>query len=374
MTSNVKRTRRNWIKTNVALLAGTGAIPSLLAINSPRVPGASNKESAKGRGMKLAMMLPATPSPRWKVAKQCGVNYAVTTVSPQRTGIAHAWELDTLALIQKNLEEAGLKLAAIEGPGVPMNKIKLGLPGRDEEIEIFCALIRNAGKLGIPTICYNFMAQIGWNRTAVDVRERGGALTMEFNLEDAEKKGLTEAGVVSEERVWENFTYFIRRVVPVAEKAGVQLGLHPDDPPLSPLQGIGRIIRTAEAYRKAMQLAPSPMNGITFCQANFKLMGEDLEKLIREFSGRKKIFFVHFRDVRGTAKHFQETFHDNGPTDMAAMLKLYHEVGFEGPIRPDHAPTMEGESNDDPGYAVMGKVFAFGYMKGIAYAYGIPME
>jgi mannonate dehydratase len=307
------------------------------------------------------------------VAKQCGVNHAVTTVSPKRTGIARAWELDTLALIQKNLQEAGLTLAAIEGPGVPMDKIKLGLPGRDEEIEIFCTLIRNSAKLGIPTICYNFMAEIGWSRTAVNVLERGGALTMEFDQEDAEKTGLTDSGSVSEDRMWENFAYFIRQVVPVAEKARVQLGLHPDDPPLSPLRGIGRIIRTADAYRKAMRLAPSPMNGITFCQANFRLMGEDLGKVIREFGGQKKIFFVHFRDVRGTAKHFVETFHDNGPTDMAAILKLYHEVGFEGPIRPDHAPTMEGESNDDPGYAVMGKVFAFGYMKGIAHAHGIPM-
>jgi len=374
MTSNAKCTRRNWIKTNVALLAGAGANAGFPAVLPASARSARDRPSSEGRGMKLAMMLPPLSISRWKVAKQCGVNHAVVTVSPERTGIPRAWELDTLAQIHRNFKEAGLNVVAIEGPGVPMNKIKLGLAGRDEEIETFCTLIRNAGKLGIPTICYNFMAQIGWNRTAVDIRERGGALTMEFNLEDAEKKGLTEAGVVSEERMWENFAYFVRQVVPVAEKAGVQLGLHPDDPPLSPLRGIGRIIRTADAYRKAMRLAPSPMNGITFCQANFKLMGEDLEKIIREFGGQRKIFFVHFRDVRGTAKHFQETFHDNGSTDMAAMLKLYHEVGFEGPIRPDHAPTMEGESNDDPGYAVMGKVFAFGYMKGIAHAYGIPMS
>jgi len=373
MTIDARSTRRNWIKTNVALLAGGSAAAGMPEAAPRDRRRAADQPDAPGGGMKLAMYLPATPSPRWKTAKQCGVNHAVTTVSPLRTGIARAWELDALALIQKNLEGAGLKLAAIEGPGVPMNKIKLGQPGRDEEIEIFHTLIRNAGTLGIPTICYNFMAEIGWSRTAVDVRERGGALTSEFNLEDAEKKGPTEAGVVGEDRIWENFTYFIRQVVPVAEKAGVQLGLHPDDPPVSPLRGVGRIIRTAEAYRRAMRLAPSPMNGITFCQANFKLMGEDLEKIIREFGGQKKIFFVHFRDVRGTARHFVETFHDNGPTDMAAMLRLYHEAGFDGPIRPDHAPTMEGESHDDPGYAVVGKVFAFGYMKGIARALNIPM-
>jgi mannonate dehydratase len=116
------------------------------------------------------------------------------------------------------------------------------------------------------------------------------------------------------------------------------------------------------------------LNGITFCQANFKLMGEDLEALAKEWCGQKKIFFVHFRDIEGTKEHFRETFHDNGMTDMARILKVYAECGFNGPMRPDHAPTMEGESNDRPGYAMNGKVFAFGYMRGILDASGYSSE
>jgi len=123
-----------------------------------------------------------------------------------------------------------------------------------------------------------------------------------------------------------------------------------------------------------LDLVPSPVNGIAFCQANFRVMGEDIEALARQWCARKKISLVHFRDIEGTAEHFRETFHDNGPTDMARMLKLYSDCGFDGPMRPDHAPTLEGESNDRPGYAMMGKVFAFGYMKGILDALAIPYE
>jgi mannonate dehydratase len=102
-------------------------------------------------------------------------------------------------------------------------------------------------------------------------------------------------------------------------------------------------------------------------------MGEDIKSLVREFGGQGRIFFVHLRDVEGTREHFRETFHDNGPTDMAEMLKLYHEVGFRGPIRPDHAPTLAGEDNRSPGYAMQGKIFAIGYIKGIAKASNIPI-
>jgi len=116
------------------------------------------------------------------------------------------------------------------------------------------------------------------------------------------------------------------------------------------------------------------MNGVTFCQANFKLMGEDIYSLAKEWGRKKKIFFVHFRDVDGTKQKFHETFHDNGPTDMVRMLQIYSKAGFNGPIRPDHAPTIEGDANDRPGYTMGGKVLAFGYMKGIMDALKLPYE
>jgi len=261
----------------------------------------------------------------------------------------------------------------VESHPVAAEKIKLGLPGRDEEIANYCTVIKALGEVGIPMCCYNFMAGIGWHRTKIDVPERGGALSSEFDRQAAESQGLTRWGSISEDKIWDNLTYFLKRVIPVAEEAGVKMALHPDDPPLSPLRGIGRILTSAEAFRRVLRIVPSPVNGITFCQANFKLMGEDIRELVREFGGEGKIFFVHLRDVVGTAEHFRETFHDNGPTDMAEMLRLYHEVGFRGPIRPDHAPTLASESNERPGYAMQGKVFAIGYIKGLTEALGIPV-
>jgi mannonate dehydratase len=223
-------------------------------------------------------------------------------------------------------------------------------------------------------VCYNFMAGLGWYRTRVDLPLRGGALGSEFDNAVALRQGLTEWGEVSEDKIWQNIEYFLKAVIPVAEKAGVKMALHPDDPPISPLRGIGRILINARNYRRVMEMVPSPVNGVTFCQANFKLMGENLETLAREWCTQKKIFFVHYRDVDGTRERFRETFHDNGPTDMARILQVYHQSGFDGPMRPDHAPTLEGESNDRPGYAMNGKILAIGYMKGIMDGLRLPYE
>jgi mannonate dehydratase len=269
---------------------------------------------------------------------------------------------------------AAATVAGVESHPVPAEKIKLGLPGRDEEIENYIAAIRALANVGITMVCYNFMAGLGWYRTRVDVPERGGALTSEFDQRAATGQGLTKWGEVSEEKIWSNLEYFLKAVIPVAEKAGVKMALHPDDPPISPLRGIGRILTSAANYRRVMNLVPSPVNGVTFCQANFKAMGEDIYALAREWCRAGKIFFVHFRDIEGTREKFRETFHDNGPTDMARMLQIYHDNGFDGPMRPDHAPTLEGESNDRPGYAMLGKIFAFGYMKGIMDGLHIPYE
>ncbi len=179
----------------------------------------------------------------------------------------------------------------------------------------------------------------------------------EFRLEDAQRQGLTEFGEVSEDTIWANLEYFLQAVLPVAEECGVRMALHPDDPPVSPLRGIGRILTSAAAFRRVLALHPGPANGITFCQANFQLMGEDIQALVREWCAAKRIRFVHLRDVKGTRAHFRETFHDNGPTNLASALRLYYEAGFDGPIRPDHAPTMSGEANDRPGYAMQGKIW-----------------
>lgn len=354
-------TRRNYLQSSLAgLAAASSARP---ASREPRA-GAIQLTEVFGPGQHSRMRL----------AVQTGLKYAIATVTGRLSQVPRSQYLDTLAAIKREFESHGLKIAGVESDPVPTGKIKLGLPGRDEEIENYIAAIEALGKVGIPLICWNFMAGLGWYRTNFEVKERGGALTSEFRYEDAQKQGLTQWGEVPEERLWDNITYFLKAVIPVAEKAGVRMALHPDDPPISPLRGIARIVTSGANYRRILDIVPSPVHGITFCQANFKAMGEDIYSLAETFCREGKVFFVHYRDIEGQGKYFRETFHDNGPTDMVRMLQIYHDAGFRGPIRPDHAPTMEGESNENPGYAMMGKILAFGYMKGIMEARGIPYE
>lgn len=314
--------------------------------------------------IKLAEMLLPQPSLLWKLAKQAGVDYAVGGLMPDNDSTERPWDFMPLMRLKTRYEDAGYELAVIES-SPPMQKIRLGLPGRDEEIEWFCTLLRNMGALHIPVLCYNFMAHFGWMRTSTALPGRGGALVTGYNHEVMRDAPLTEHGVVPEERLWENFGYFMKNVLPVAEKARVKLALHPDDPPLSPIRGIGRIMRSIEGFQRALDTADSEYNGLTMCQGNFTLMTDDLPAVIRHFGKQGKIHFVHFRDVRGTPENFVETFHEQGKTDMLACMRVYKEIGFEGVLRPDHVPTLEGDDNDNPCYSNTGRLLAIGYIVGL---------
>jgi mannonate dehydratase len=221
------------------------------------------------------------------------------------------------------------------------------------------------GRLGISVWCYEWMPVFNWTRTSMTIPLRGGALGTGYDHDLMRNAPLTEAGEVSEEKLWDNLKYFLEAIVPVAEEANVKLAMHPDDPPLSPIRGLGRIMRSVENYQRLVDLVPSPVNGVCLCQGNFTLMTDDLPAAIRQFGEQDKIFFVHFRDVRGTPEKFTEAFHDDGKTNMLACMQAYRDIGFEGVLRPDHVPTMEGDSNDRPGYSSIGRLFAIGYIKGL---------
>lgn len=356
-------TRRDYIQSTIA---GVAAAPAVAAGKPLRM------KSTLPPRIRLSEMMGPQPDRTAKIARQIGVTHSICGVSGVLGKIQRSEYEKALLQIRDAYKEIGMVVEGVESHPVPAEKIKLGIDGRDEEIENYIAAIQALGKVGIPVLCYNFMAGLGWYRTKTDVPERGGALTSEFNNEAAKAQGLTKWGEISEEKMWKNIEYFLKAVIPVAEKAGVKMALHPDDPPLSPLRGIGRILTSAENYRRVLKIVPSPANGITFCQANFVAMGEDIGALAAEWGKQKKIFFVHFRDIAGTRERFRETFHDNGPTDMGKMLEIYYKSGFDGPMRPDHAPTLEGEANDRPGYAFQGKIFAFGYMRGLMESRGIP--
>lgn len=299
--------------------------------------------------------------------RQLNVLGAVGGINPRMSGLqnVNAWDFEAVSSVKNAWKKEGLKLEVIEGPPSLGEKTKLGLEGRDEEISNFITLMKNLSKAGINVICYNWMPVISWARTTTDRPGRGGALVTAFDFEDIKDNTLTKYGQVSKETLWANLEYFLKAVVPEAEKLGMKLAMHPDDPQVDSIRGISRIMTTADAFRKMFNICKSPSNGVTMCQGNFSLMGEDIPSLVREFGNKGLIHFVHFRNVRGGKMNFVETFHDEGQIDMYEAMKAYLETGFNGPLRPDHVPTMAGDSNQSPGYSALGSLYAAGYIRGL---------
>lgn len=293
----------------------------------------------------------------WDFARQCGVRHGVIRL-PEEADFdicnkAH-WET-----VHKRFTDFGIKPLIIEPmPNALHDHIKAGDEKRDESIDKVLRMLPIMESLDIRTICFNFMAHVGWCRTAFGIRERGDALVTGFRMVDYQDEG----SVITEAQLWENYTYFIRAVMPAAEKYGIRLALHPDDPPLPALGGVSRIMISHENIKKAMEIGNSKNLGITMCQACYHIMGEDLYKVIPEM--KDKIFFVHFRNVTGNKYDFHETFHDNGDIRMGEMMALYQKCGIDVPIRVDHVPTMAGEE-ENTGYTALGRLYAIGYLKGL---------
>ena len=355
----MSHSRRNFLKqgASLAALSSVGLSPAI----------AKAGEYAADAGMELCMSyFFGMDRHKLQLALQMGVDGAITSANPNLVSMRgkQSHEYEPLAAIQEEFRKEGMAWRVVEGPP-RLDKAKLGIEGRDEEIDNFITFLKNLGSLGIDQVCYNWMPVISWHRTTTDREGRGGAFMTAFDYEDIKDQGLTEYGEFSEETMWGNLEYFLKAVVPEAEKAGVRLAMHPDDPPISNIRGIARIMTSVDAFKRMIEIVPSPSNGICFCQGSFATMGVDIPSAIRYFGKREKIVFVHFRDIRGDKYNFVETFHDNGRTDMYEAMKAYYEVGFKGPVRPDHVPTMAGDSNDHPGYSVLGNLYAIGYMRGL---------
>jgi mannonate dehydratase len=317
--------------------------------------------------MQLATVLTPESDENLKLAAQCGVSDIVSRYPGP--------DLDDIARQQRRFATFGLRLSVIEGY-LPIEQIKTGTDdGR--ELQAMKNLVLQMGELQIPILCYNFMAGTDWVRTRVDLPERGGSRVTGFALADVERAillGHDSAAVgepmprvaVSADQLWSSLEAFLRELVPVAERAGVALAMHPDDPPLPEFQGRARIMNSVEAFERLVEVVTSPCNAICFCQGSFATMGADIPEAIRRL--RQHIRYVHFRDVRGTPESFVETWHDNGPTNMVAAMQAYRDVGFDGPIRADHVPQLEGEFDGEPGYTMRGRLFAWGYLRGLMQA------
>jgi len=310
-----------------------------------------------------ALVLPPEPDERWQLAKQMGVTDAV--IHPLEIGDDKTtWTYDELRRLQNWLDDADLNFSVLEGSVPLTDRVRLGLDGRDEDIDEFKDFLRACGDLGISVVCYDWMAGVRWARTEAHIESRGGSYVTGYDNEKMQGGPTVPASERTHEEIFEALAYFLEEVVPVAEEAGVKLGLHPDDPPRESVREVPRVANSVENYERILNVVDSAHNGVTFCQGNFAAMGADIPAAIRNFGER--INFVHFRDVEGDADRFVETWHDNGPTDMHAAMAAYQEaVGDDVPMRPDHVPTMAGEDNSNPGYHTKGRLFAIGYMRGL---------
>lgn len=290
--------------------------------------------------------------------------------------IVHQPEPGANLLLEKiEVEKDGLRFEVIDGSPAA-DKILWNRPGREEQLEDFCTTLRHWGEAGIKVVTVHQWPPKAIWRTFNDRPTRGGATSGGFDHGDIEHMPPigTYSGV-TEEEAWENMAYFLKETLPVAEGTGVLMTFHPDDPPIPSNQGVPRILHSVAAFDRLLELAPSDNLGLNFCVGCFAEMGADVPAAIRHFG--KKIFTAHFRNVTGSASApggFQEVFHDDpaGRVDMFEAMKAFYEVGFEGPMRPDHSPKMQGDEHFDErfggtsGYYVMGKVLAIGYMKALA--------
>lgn len=299
-------------------------------------------------------------------ARELGIHHAVANA--EWAGgfgpYVHAWDYMPLLKTKLEMAEYGMKFDVLEGVNF-IDDAKLGTQGRDKAIEHFITLLENMSKLGIRVCCYNWMPVWGWFRTGQNRRLEGGATVTSFDDSLVPKEPITELGRVTREQLWDNLEYFLKAVVPFAEKYQVKLAIHPDDPPIENIGGIERILITADDMQHVIDLVPSECNGITMCQGCFAAMGEDVPAQIRRFGNENRIFFAHFRDISGTRKKFQEEYQNTGRTNMYEAMKAYYDVGFDGVIRPDHVPTMTHDVAEEQGYGINGNLYAAGYMAGM---------
>jgi len=296
--------------------------------------------------------------------------------------------LEKLQALRARIEGAGLKFEVVES--VPVHEdIKLGKPARDRLIANFQQNIRNCAAVGVKVICYNFMPVFDWTRTEMAKTLPDGSHTLAFDAKavaridpeqgislpgwDASYRPgelrslLEEYRAVDEAALWRNLEYFLRAIVPVAENSGIRMAMHPDDPP-RPIFGLPRIVKNRDDLARLLKLVDTPANGLTLCSGS---LGADprnsIEALVREFGAIGRIHFAHLRNVKVEPDgSFHESGHRSadGSLDMAAIVKAYHDVGFDGYVRPDHGRMIWGETGK-PGYGLYDRALGAVYLNGL---------
>ncbi|SMC22979.1 mannonate dehydratase [Clostridium acidisoli DSM 12555] len=303
--------------------------------------------------------------------------------------VGEVWPMEKIIALKKKIEDRGFSFDTVES--VPVHEdIKMGLPTRDKLIANYCETLKNLSKVGIKVVCYNFMPVFDWTRSDLDYELEDGSTALIYRQEDVEKmdpskgelslpgwdssytkeelKGLLKKyKEITEETLWGNLKYFLEKIIPVAEDSDIKMAIHPDDPPWS-IFGLPRIITCKKNLDRLIHLVDSPSNGITLCSGSLgPNPNNDIPDMIRYFGGKGKIHFAHTRNVKITEhKSFEEAPHRSidGSLDMVEIMKAYHDVGFDGPMRPDHGRMIWGETGR-PGYGLYDRALGAVYLNGI---------
>jgi mannonate dehydratase len=307
-----------------------------------------------------------------RILSSLGVKNICGSVLSRR--LDESWSVENLIKHKERVASFGVSLDMLPLPlsssyitRAEMPNIMLGKsPERDREIDDICQIIRNASKAGIPALKYN-LCILGVVRTE-STKGRGSAMYSTFVYDQAKQEPpLTEAGKVTAEMSWERITYFLKRVIPVAEEYKIKLACHQHDPGMPQprgFRGVDRVLGSVDGLKRFIDIVPSKFHGLNFCQGTVSEMlkepGKEIYDVIRYFGSRGRIFNVHFRNIKGGFLNFQETFPDDGDVDMRRALRVYKEVGYDGMMMPDHAPVIPGDAAGRIAFA-----FAIGYTKAL---------
>lgn len=302
--------------------------------------------------------------------------------------VGEVWPRERISKLKQAVEDAGLELSVIES--VPVSEdIKLGRDNRDELIENYAQTIRNLGAEGINIVCYNFMPVFDWTRSDLAYELEDGSNALIFDEEEVKKMDprtlslpgwdesysaeemneiMDEYENVSDEDLWENLTYFIERIIPVAEEAGVRMAIHPDDPPY-PIFGLPRIITNRDAVERFLDIHDSPNNGVTLCVGSYASdPANDPIEILRYALERDRVNFVHARNIKltGKGRSFEESAHPSeyGSIDMNGVVKALSDYDWDGPIRPDHGRMIWGETGR-AGYGLYDRALGATYLSGL---------
>ncbi len=299
--------------------------------------------------------------------------------------VGEVWPCDKIARLKELCEQAGLEMEVIES--VPVHEdIKLGKPSRDRLIANYAETIRNLGKFGVKCICYNFMPVFDWFRTDLHYVQKNGAVCLAYKEADFQKLDkhnlrlpgwdesytpeelnglLKEYEHISHEQLFENLVYFLNGIMPACDETGINMAIHPDDPPWD-IFGLPRIVTGAESYEKMINAVPNIHNGFTFCTGSLGAgRSNDLPKMAEKYA--KRIYFAHLRQLKFVNEtDFYENGHqtEDGNVDIYAIVKALEENGFSGYVRPDHGRNIWGEEGK-PGYGLYDRALGAAYLSGL---------